>query len=69
MFFINLVEALCKRTHISREVLNQIIDELHAHCPKYLCKIEHKKGLIIQIDKRMFSAARFVVADLPESTV
>lgn len=55
MFRATLIESVSRRLNLQEHIVNEILDLICEKGNGYMKKVTHSKGLIFQMDKKIYS--------------
>ncbi len=58
MFRTTLIEIVSKHLNMQEHIVVEILEVVCQHTPSYMKKVNHHKGLILQIDRVTYNEAR-----------
>lgn len=58
MFRTTLIEIVSKQLNMQEHIVVEILEVVCQHTPSYMKKVNHHKGLILQIDRVTYNEAR-----------
>lgn len=64
MFRTTLIEIVSKQLNMQEHIVVEILEVVCQHTPSYMKKVNHHKGLILQIDRVTYNEARSTFSTL-----